>query len=361
MLRISIAWLALASVAYAAPAPEVLAQAKAHFEAGRAAYDARDFERAISEFEQAQALAPSPMLDHNIGLAHEQLGHTAEAVDHYRRYLKARPDAPNRAEGEKRIATLAPPEAAPGECPPGQTSNEDTAGHCCWPGQVWSKRRSTCAGIPQCPQGLVARGENCSMPQPMQPMQPMDSPWASYPQMGWGAPMAPPGTVPVTFNPKREGYVYVVGVERQQCTAPCTMFLKPGKHKLRVSGDAAYQTDLAVGNQPMTVKVAHMRMVKLVGGAVVTGVGLVSFLVGVAMLNAAYSDTGLYGVFPILAGLVLVPIGIPTMAVTDGNRINVIGGGVAEAPAPKPEGIRLVSAGVQPLQGGASLGLRFSF
>jgi hypothetical protein len=47
------------------------------------------------------------------------------------------------------------------QCPAGQVSNADTAGRCCWPSQVWSAGRNTCVGIPTCPEGQRAEGESC--------------------------------------------------------------------------------------------------------------------------------------------------------------------------------------------------------
>ena len=47
------------------------------------------------------------------------------------------------------------------ECPIGQVANADTADHCCWPGQEWSKGKSRCIGTPECPGDLQAKGEEC--------------------------------------------------------------------------------------------------------------------------------------------------------------------------------------------------------
>jgi serine/threonine-protein kinase len=46
-------------------------------------------------------------------------------------------------------------------CPPEKVQNEETGGHCCWPGQTWSDERSTCAGEVRCPPGRRPRGERC--------------------------------------------------------------------------------------------------------------------------------------------------------------------------------------------------------
>ncbi len=91
-----------------APPPEsdALVQARACFERGRDAFQAARFDDAIREFKAAQALQPSPLLDYNIGLAHEQLGHPRTAIKFLRRYLQGAPDAPNRADVEIRIHAL---------------------------------------------------------------------------------------------------------------------------------------------------------------------------------------------------------------------------------------------------------------
>lgn len=88
-------------------------QAKQRFESGRAAYLAGDYATAINEFQAAQALRPSPILDYNIGLAYEGLGDAGNAYASYQRYLTAKPDAQNRAEVEQRMAALAKQLQAP--------------------------------------------------------------------------------------------------------------------------------------------------------------------------------------------------------------------------------------------------------
>jgi tetratricopeptide (TPR) repeat protein len=112
--------------ATAAPAPsdDALNQAKAHFEAGKNAYNAGDYQVAIREFKAAEALRPSPILDYNIGLANEKLNKKRVAVKYYKRYLEGMPTASNRAEVEGNIGRLeseiaAAPPPAP-NAPPAQ-------------------------------------------------------------------------------------------------------------------------------------------------------------------------------------------------------------------------------------------------
>jgi hypothetical protein len=121
------------------PDDEALGQAKQHFESGKAAFQARDFQAAIREFKAAAALRPSPILDYNIGLADEQLGKGKAAARAFRRYLAGKPDAPNRAEVEAKIAALEqqapppnqppeeqmPPEGQPQQAPPQQYQGAD--------------------------------------------------------------------------------------------------------------------------------------------------------------------------------------------------------------------------------------------
>lgn len=96
----------------AAPAPPpssddaTMAQAKQHFEAGRAAYNNADYAGAIREFKAAEQLRPSPILDYNIGLSNEKLGKKRVAVRYYRRYLSLQPNAKNKDEVDQRINAL---------------------------------------------------------------------------------------------------------------------------------------------------------------------------------------------------------------------------------------------------------------
>jgi tetratricopeptide (TPR) repeat protein len=100
---------------------DALNQAKTHFEAGKNAYNAGDWQTAIREFKAAEALRPSPILDYNIGLANEKLGKRRVAVKYYKRYLELQPNAANKAEVEGKvqqleadIANSPPPVAQPG-------------------------------------------------------------------------------------------------------------------------------------------------------------------------------------------------------------------------------------------------------
>lgn len=95
-----------ATVAIAQPDPRV--EARAHYQAGVAKYNAAQYDEAVAEFRAAEQLAPSPMNDYNIGLALDRKGDAAGAIAAYRAYLDRSPNAANRADVEGAIAKLKP-------------------------------------------------------------------------------------------------------------------------------------------------------------------------------------------------------------------------------------------------------------
>lgn len=95
-----------ATAAIAQPDPRV--EARAHYQAGVAKYNAAQYDEAVAEFRAAEQLAPSPMNDYNIGLALDRKGDAAGAIAAYRAYLDRSPNAANRAEVEAAIAKLKP-------------------------------------------------------------------------------------------------------------------------------------------------------------------------------------------------------------------------------------------------------------
>ena len=95
------------------------------------------------------------------------------------------------------VPTACPPgfvpqdEACLRSCPKGQLVSADTRGHCCFPGQVYSQVRNMCVGTPSaCPDGFVPGGETCTQAPSGPPS------WATAPPPevgpGPGAPPAPP-------------------------------------------------------------------------------------------------------------------------------------------------------------------------
>jgi tetratricopeptide (TPR) repeat protein len=112
---------------------ELRARARAKHRQGVAAYQARRYDEAASAFQQAYDLAPAPGLLFNLAQAHRGRGPSAcpEALDAYRAYLRAEPQAANQKYVEEQIlatepcaatesqrrATLARPEPPPQPVP----------------------------------------------------------------------------------------------------------------------------------------------------------------------------------------------------------------------------------------------------
>ena len=106
---LSLCWFA------AAPGKPPSAEEARLFEEGMRAFQAGNPREADKAWRAGYALGKDPAFLVRMGEAEEKAGLTAEAVDSYRRYLRAAPDAADRPEIEQRLARLAPA----GEPPPG--------------------------------------------------------------------------------------------------------------------------------------------------------------------------------------------------------------------------------------------------
>jgi len=62
-------------------------QANKLFKAGLALYESRDYKGALSMYERANKLYPSPQIEFNMALAREKMGQPAQAAVHYERFL----------------------------------------------------------------------------------------------------------------------------------------------------------------------------------------------------------------------------------------------------------------------------------
>ena len=88
------------------PSPKALATSKDHFNQGTRHYELAHFKEALAEYDAAYMAVPDPAYLFNIAQCHRKMGHDKEAVDFYKSYLRAAPNAPNRADVEKRIQEL---------------------------------------------------------------------------------------------------------------------------------------------------------------------------------------------------------------------------------------------------------------
>lgn len=77
----------LTAEAQSAPDDTAIAEARAHFEAGTAAFDQGDYELAVSEFEAAHAITAHPDILFNIYSAAERAGQLELALGSLERYL----------------------------------------------------------------------------------------------------------------------------------------------------------------------------------------------------------------------------------------------------------------------------------
>jgi tetratricopeptide (TPR) repeat protein len=87
---------------------DAMQDAKDHYDRGMAHYELGEFTAAVEEFKLAYGLSQAPGLLFNLAQA-SRLGKNYEQSLHfYRAYLRARPDAANRDDVEKRISELEP-------------------------------------------------------------------------------------------------------------------------------------------------------------------------------------------------------------------------------------------------------------
>jgi tetratricopeptide (TPR) repeat protein len=98
-------WIVLSALSLASPAaadpPE--SDAKRLYEAGTKAYDLGNYDKAIADYKAAYEAKNEPAFLYNLGQCYRLKNDVAQALFFYRAYLRRQPNAPNRAEVEKRI------------------------------------------------------------------------------------------------------------------------------------------------------------------------------------------------------------------------------------------------------------------
>lgn len=121
-----LASLCISAALYAGPAAaQDFAAAGEHFAAAQEAFAKQDFTRAATEYQATYNITKDPALLYNIGESWQRAGDGPKAVAAYRSYLKDQPTATDRAEAERRIASIeaalsgkpAPEAAQPGAAP----------------------------------------------------------------------------------------------------------------------------------------------------------------------------------------------------------------------------------------------------
>jgi hypothetical protein len=81
-------------------------EAKEHYEKATRLYEVEKYGDAIEEYQKVYLLVDDPNMLYNIGQAYRLWGKPEEAVRSYRNFLRRSPNAPNRADVEKKIADL---------------------------------------------------------------------------------------------------------------------------------------------------------------------------------------------------------------------------------------------------------------
>src|SRR3954468_1525206 len=77
-----------------------------HFSAAQEAFGARHYKAAATEFEAAYAITKDPVLLYNVAESWEKAGDGHKAVATYKAYLKAQPNAGDKAEVNRRITAI---------------------------------------------------------------------------------------------------------------------------------------------------------------------------------------------------------------------------------------------------------------
>jgi tetratricopeptide (TPR) repeat protein len=110
---------------------DLAASANAHLENGIALYRRGALDEAIVELNAAYAISPTPTLLFDLAQAYRKKGELALALDAYRGYLAARPEAPDAPTVRAHIATLegqllrGQPSPAPRPIPPSSEGSVD--------------------------------------------------------------------------------------------------------------------------------------------------------------------------------------------------------------------------------------------
>lgn len=81
--------------------------ARARFEAGVAAYDAKKYETALEAFTDAYRIKPHPVVRLNIANCYERLGRHTDAEDQYEKFLEEMPDSDKVPEVRRSLARIA--------------------------------------------------------------------------------------------------------------------------------------------------------------------------------------------------------------------------------------------------------------
>jgi tetratricopeptide (TPR) repeat protein len=107
------------SIAAAAQAdPSEKQRAAAAYKAGMAHYQLEEYDAAIEKFQEGFRLEPQPEFLYNIALCYRQSKRPDKALSYFQKFLRMRPNAPNRADVEQQIENMQAAIAAQKNPPP---------------------------------------------------------------------------------------------------------------------------------------------------------------------------------------------------------------------------------------------------
>jgi hypothetical protein len=227
------------------------------------------------------------------------------------------------ARGEECVAAAVAP--APNPCPPGQMINEDTAGHCCWPGQAWSHSRNSCVGGAPAPAPSAAQPPQTAAPQSPPPTQ---SPQAPQSPQAAAAP-APPGMVKVHVEPWRRTEQYSISVTPQQgppasCVAPCVINLPPGPALANVIGPVNFQKQVLIPDAEARFRIKRQLPGLLPAGAFFWAMAGLSLVTGGVLCGLGACDPA--GWITMAGGITIfgLLIGTPLLATWSQRKSTIL-------------------------------------
>lgn len=280
-------------------------QAEDLYEAGITAYREGRYQEAISKLQASFDTKPVSKVLIDIGQAHLRLGNGRDALFFFNYYLRDAIRIPPtvRADVERYIAeakTLTPATAAAPRRPPAPPS------------------------LPP-PSEMAAAPNRGALPARAAPM-PVAEEEISV------------GTT-VNFLAKDRETRYRVVVNGQRCVTPCRLDLEPGTTQVSVLWPRQFRRDIVLPHIAAAVRLSHWKTGNVVGGSILTPLGLIATIVGSVFLvpqctttvdfwgtaTCHRTDAGLGLGIPItLAGIGMMTGGIVLLATIGRNKAEVL-------------------------------------
>jgi len=168
-------------------------------------------------------------------------------------------------------AALTAPTQPDLDCPDGQLTSPDTAGHCCWPDQAWSSTKGRCVGAPRCPPGMTVAREQCVAAAKPIPRDPSAKPVTTFSLAAQtvepGAPIEIAFPAPVPSPSSNRAWVTVVEASKPASAYATWVFVEdgartaklvapktPGSYEVRLHTDYPAHATFLRHAVPLTVR-----------------------------------------------------------------------------------------------------------